>query len=184
MRTTLTYSSVTFGSNGEVVNTDLESHVRPNNVVHDSQKSNIGIATRTGGLTTYNTGSGMGATHRQNATQVQLRAPTGLVKVGGFEVTPEVAQTLTEAAPEMFVAPKAAEAAKVADAAREDAAKTEELGRHADDTLEAYHQHVVGEVSQQNLIGLMVYGQKGETPPADLLKTISDQMGEPLGCSS
>jgi hypothetical protein len=79
------------------------------------------------------------------------------------------------------VAPKAAEAAKVADAAREDAAKTEELGRHADDTLEAYHQHVVGEVSQQNLIGLMVYGQKGETPPADLLKTISDQMGEPLG---
>jgi hypothetical protein len=47
--------------------------------------------------------------------------------------------------------------------------------------LEGYHQHLVGEVSPQNLIGLMVYGQKGETPPESLLKTIADQMGEPLG---
>jgi hypothetical protein len=98
-------------------------------------------------------------------------------------VKPDVAEKLKTVAPDLFVDPsvKAAEEAKASDAAREDEAKTADLGRHADDTLEAYHQHLVGEVSQQNLIGLMVYGQKGETPPTDLLKTIAGEMGEPLG---
>jgi hypothetical protein len=180
-QTLMTFQSVTFDSNGKMVDTSLEAHVRPNNVVHDSQKANVGIQTRTGGITTFNSHSGP-ATHRDNSTSVQLRAPTGLVKVGGYEVTPEVVQTLTEAAPELFVPDeeKAAEAAKVAAAAREDAAQAEDLGRHQDDTLEGYHQHLVGEVAPQALIGLMVYGQKGETPPTDLLKTIADQMGEPL----
>jgi len=160
----------------------LNKAVNPANAVLDAAKPSIGIATKVGGLTTYNSGSGMGATHRQSATQVQLRAPTGLVKVGDFEVTPEVAQTLTETAPEMFVDPsvKAAEAALEADKARSEEATREDLNRHPDDQIEAAHQHFVGEVSQQNQIALMVYAHKGEAPPADLIKTIADEMHVPL----
>ena len=53
------YSSVTFGVNGQPVDTDLESHVRPNNVVPDNQKANIHIQTRDGNLRTFNSGSGI-----------------------------------------------------------------------------------------------------------------------------
>ena len=42
----MSYQSVTFGSNGEVVNTDLESHVRSANAMSDGQKSNVNIQTR------------------------------------------------------------------------------------------------------------------------------------------
>jgi hypothetical protein len=178
-------NQITFSSDGSIHSMDgqvLNKAVNPANAVSDAAKPSIGIATKVGGLTTYNSGSGMGATHRQSATQVQLRAPTGLVKVGDFEVTPEVAQTLTEAAPEMFVDPsvKAAEAALEADKARSEEATREDLNRHPDDQIEAAHQHFVGEVSQQNQIALMVYAHKGEAPPADLIKTIADEMHVPL----
>jgi hypothetical protein len=43
----------------------------------------------------------------QHAMRVQMHQPTGLVKVGGFDVTPEVAATLTQAAPEAFQEPAA-----------------------------------------------------------------------------
>jgi hypothetical protein len=86
-------------------------------------------------------------------------------------------------APELFVPDdvKAAEAAKVADEAREEAAQIEDLGRHADDTLEGYHRHVVGEVSPQSLISLMVYAQRGEAPPTSLISNIARDMGESVG---
>jgi hypothetical protein len=47
--------------------------------------------------------------------------------------------------------------------------------------LEGYHQHVVGMASTQNLIGLMVYGQKNETPPESLIQAIAGEMHEPVG---
>jgi hypothetical protein len=175
------YQSITFDLSGQSVDTDLESHIRPNNVLPDGQKANVGIQTRVGGLTTYNTGSDAPATHRQNTTQVQLQAPTGLVKVLGYDVKPEVAEKMRETSPEAFVEPsvKAAEAAKEADNAKDEEATREELNRHPGE-IEGYHQHITGEVNPQALIGLMVYGQKGEAPPADLLKTIAQQMGEPV----
>jgi hypothetical protein len=108
-----------------------------------------------------------------------------LAKVAGYDVTPEVAEKMKETSPHLFIEPeeKAAEEAKAAlaaEKAREEEATTADLGRHHDDTLEGYHQHVVGEVSTQHLIGLLVYGQKGETPPESLLQTIADEMGEPI----
>ena len=98
-----------FSNDGTVLNKRTPKSQRP---LRRREGNASGIQTKVGGLTTFNSASGP-ATHRQNATQVQLRSPTGLVKVAGFEVTPEVAQTLTEAAPEMFVDPsvKAQEAA-------------------------------------------------------------------------
>jgi hypothetical protein len=178
----MSYQSIVFGSNGEVVNTDLESHIRPN-ALGDAAKAQVGVRTHnTSDTIRYQQHAGA-ATAAPRINSVQLAAKTGLVNVGGYEVTPEVAETLAEVAPSLTEDPsiKAAELAKASDAAREDAATAEDLGRHADDTLEGYHQHLVGEVSQQNLIGLMVYGQKGETPPESLLKTIAGEMGEPLG---
>jgi hypothetical protein len=179
-------NSITFNSDGSIFSldgTELNRAVRPATAMSDGQKAGLNIQTRVGTYASYNTGSDQQATQRSPTVQVQMLQPTGLVKVAGYEVTPEVAETLTKAAPSLTEDPsiKAAEAARAADAAREDEAKGEDLGRHQDDNLESYHQHLVGEVSQQNLIGLMVYGQKNETPPADLLKTIAQEMGEPLG---
>jgi hypothetical protein len=106
---------------------------------------------------------------------------TTLGPTNGVQFT-EVIENLKKMAPEMFVAPaaKQAEAAKEATEAKAEEATREELNRHADDTLEGYHQHVVGEVSQQHLIGLMVYGQRGEAPPESLLQAIAGEMGEPI----
>jgi hypothetical protein len=179
-------NSITFGADGSIHSLDgtvLNKGVQNPNALSDAQKTNVGITTKVGGLTTYNTGSGMEATHRENITRVQLRAPDGKVQIGQYRTDPTTAENLKVMAPEMFIPDevKAIEAAKVSDAARADEAQREELGRHADDTLEAYHQHLVGEVSQQNLIGLMVYGQKNETPPESLIQAIAGEMHEPVG---
>jgi hypothetical protein len=105
-------NSIQFNSDGTVFSNDgtvLNKGVQNPNALSDTQKANVNIQTKVGGLTTYNTGSGMGATHRQNATQVQLRAPTGLVKVAGHEVTEAVAATLAEAAPELVTRVRSAD---------------------------------------------------------------------------
>jgi hypothetical protein len=39
----MSYQSVTFGVNNEIVNTDLESHIRPATALSDGQKANVGI---------------------------------------------------------------------------------------------------------------------------------------------
>jgi hypothetical protein len=54
------------------------------------------------------------------------------------------------------------------------------LTANPDDQIEAAHQHFVGEVSTQNKVALLVYAHRGEAPPADLLKSIADEMHEPL----
>jgi hypothetical protein len=177
-------NSIQFGINGEVVSTDgqiLNRALNPNNVVHDSQRHNVGITTNTSDFASFNTGAGA-ASQGSSTTRVQLHQPTGLVKVAGFDVRPEVAETLAQAAPELFEAPeaKAAEAAKAADEARSEEITREDLNRHGVEEIEGYHQHLVGEVSTQNLIGLMVAGHRGEAPSEVLLNRIADEMHEPL----
>jgi hypothetical protein len=181
MRTTLT-TSIQFGVNNEVINDDIASHVNPANTLPDSQRGNHHIQTNTSGFARYQQHEGF-ATQGNATTRVQLRTPDGQVQIGQYRTDAASAENLKVMAPEMFVAPeiKAAEAAKASDNAKDEEAQREELGRHADDQLEGIHQHVIGEVSQQNLIGLLVYNQKGEAPPESLLKTIADQMGEPIG---
>jgi hypothetical protein len=183
MRTTLS-NSVTFNSDGTVFSQDgtiLNKAVQNPSAMSDAQKANIGITINRSDFASYQQHTG--AQQGTSSTRVQLLHDDGLVKIGGHEVRPEVAETLKRVAPSLFVDPsvKAAEAAKVTDEAREEDATREELGRHADDTLEGYHQHVVGEVSTQNLIGLLVYDQKGEAPSETLLQGIAREMGEPIG---
>jgi hypothetical protein len=172
----MSYQSITFGSNGEIVNTDLESHIRPATALSDGQKAHVGITINQSDFTRYqqHTGTEQGT----SSTRVQLLQDDGLVKIGGFEVRPEVAERLAKVAPGFGAEPKADEAAKEAATAKDEEATRESLNRHADDNLEAFHQHVVGEVSQQDLIGLLVYGQKGEAPPTSLLQNIARAMGE------
>ena len=166
-------NSIQFNSDGSVFSNDgraINKTVNtPGNVVHDSQNANVGISINQSDFASYQQHTG--AQQGTSSTRVQLHQDDGLVRVAGFEAKPEVAERLKIAAPDLFVTDEAKtqEAAKASDAARKDEATREELGRHQDDTLEAYHQHLVGEVSTQNLIGLLVYGQKAEAPSEALL---------------
>jgi hypothetical protein len=178
----MSYQSVTFNSLGQAVDTTLESHVRPNNVIHDSQKANVGITVNQSKYASFNTGSDAPAQASSGTMRVQMHQPTGLVKVNGFDVTPEVAATLTQAAPEAFQEPAAQEAkakAEADNAAAEEATR-EDLNRHPDDQIEAAHQHFVGEVSTQNQVALLVAAHRGEAPSNELLNRIASEMHVPL----
>jgi hypothetical protein len=172
----MSFQSVTFGVNGEVVDTDLESHVRPS-AMSDTAKAGLGIQTRTGVLTTYQQATG--AQQGNGTTRVQLRTPDGQIQIGGLRTDAASAENLKVMAPELFEAPevKQAAAAKVADAAREEEISREELNRHPGE-IEGYHRHIASDVSPQSLISLMVYAQRGETPPASLISNIARDMGE------
>jgi hypothetical protein len=184
----MNYTSVTFGAdNRTVVSNDgtlLTKAVTGGggNATPDSQKANFGIQTRTGEIFRHNTATPGPATQSPGYTSAQLIAPDGKVQIGAYRTDPATVENLRVMAPEMFVAPeiKAAEAAKAANEARSEEITREDLNRHPDEQIEAAHQHFVGEVSQQNQIALMVYAHRGEAPPADLIKTIADQMHVPL----
>jgi hypothetical protein len=175
---------MTFNSDGTVFSQDgtvLNRAVNPNNILPDSQRQHVGVHVNSSDFASFQQHGGA-ATHGSSTTHVQLHADTGLVKVAGYETTPEVAATLQKAAPELFEAPeaKAAEAAKTADTAKAEEIAREDLNRHPDDQIEAAHQHFNGEVSAQNRIALMVYGQRGEAPPEALLNRIAEEMHVPL----
>jgi hypothetical protein len=183
----MTYNSIQFGVSGQPVADDIADHVHPNNVLPDSQRHRVNdIALRDGTLSSFNSHSGA-TTAAPAVNSVQLKASTGLVKVPGtpHEVTPEVLEIMKKTSPELFIEPEAkaaqeAAAALDADKARSEEISREDLNRHPGE-IEGYHQHIVGEVSAQNLIGLMVAGQKGEAPSEALLHRIAQEMGEPLG---
>jgi hypothetical protein len=175
---------IQFSSDGTIHSMDgqvLNKAVQNPSALSDAQKSRVGITTNTSDYASFNTGA-VQASHGSSTLRVQLQAPTGLVRVAGFEVRPEVAETMKETSPELFIEPsvKAAEAAKEADNAKDEEATREDLNRHPDDQIEAAHQHFVGEVSAQNQVGLLVYAHRGEVPPADLIKSIADEMHVPL----
>ena len=176
----MSYNSVTFGTNGESVNTDLESHIRPNNVVPDSQRKNVGITVNTSGFASFNTGTDAPAHASSGTMRVQLHQPTNRVAALGTTVEPEVLENLKKMAPEAFEEPAAQQAKDkaVADEAKDEEVTREELNRHPVDEIEGYHMHINSDVSQQSIIGLMVYGQKGEAPAESLIQRIAQEMGE------
>jgi hypothetical protein len=95
-------------------------------------------------LARWNSGSDKGATAGSSVQQVQLRADTGLVNVGGYETTPEVAATLTKQAPDLFVAPEV-KAQQEVEAVKAEAAEEvarAELNRFADDAAEGVALHI------------------------------------------
>jgi hypothetical protein len=186
-QTPMTFQSVAFNNDGTIHSMDgtvLNKAVNGGggNATPDAQRHNIGIQTRTGELYRHNTATPGPATQSPGYTSAQLIAPDGKVQIGAYRTDAATAETLKVMAPDLFIEPaaKQAEAQAQADTAKAEEVSREELNRHPGE-IEGYHQHIVGEVSQQALIGLMVYGQRGETPPESLLKTIADQMGEPLG---
>jgi hypothetical protein len=177
MRTTLT-TSIQFGVNNEVISDDIASHVNPANTLPDSQRGNHHIQINTSGFARYQQHDGV-ATQGNATTKVQLQQPTTRVAALGTMVEPEVLENLKKMAPEAFEAPatKQAEAKAEADTAKAEEISREELNRHPGE-IEGYHQHITGDVSQQSLISLMVYAQRGEAPPASLISNIARDMGE------
>jgi hypothetical protein len=160
----------------------LNKAVQNPSALSDAQKSRVNIAVNQSDFARYQQHTG--AEQGTSSTRVQMHQDDGLVKVPGtpHEVRPEVLENLRKSAPHLFVEPevKAQAAAKVdAEAAAEETTR-EELNRHPGE-IEGYHQHITGEVSQQNQIALMVYGQKGEAPPESLIQNIAREMGEPVG---
>jgi hypothetical protein len=158
----------------------LNNAINPNNVLPDSQRSNVGIQVRTGGVTRYQQHEGP-ASHRQNATQVQLHQDDGLVRVPGtpHEVRPEVLESLKKSAPQLFVpeAEKAAQAATEAAADAKEEAIRADLARHSDDQAEAAHMMFVSEVPAPEAIALLVQMHRDGAPSASTLHKVSESMG-------
>jgi hypothetical protein len=113
---------------------------------------------------------------------VQLRQPTGLVKVAGFEVRPEVAETMQTTSPELFIEPedKQAEIAKAETEAQQAEADRADINTHPIPEIEAAHMHLNDMVSMQDRIALMVAGARGAAPSPSLINRIADQMHVPL----
>jgi hypothetical protein len=178
----MTYNSVQFGVSNQIVNDDIADHVHPNNVVADSQKANINIATRSGELHTFNSGSGA-ATVAPKVTSVQLQAPTGLVRVPGTnqEVTPAVLETMKEASPELFLEPeaKAPQEVEAADAAADadaEEAKREEINRFVDEAAEGVAMHINSDVSLSDRTQLLWQLHSTGTVTAPTLQRVAEQM--------
>jgi hypothetical protein len=140
----MTFSSVQFGTNNQIVNDDIADHVHPNNVLPDSQRHTVGIRVNNTRETFRFQQNGGPVTATPKVTSVQLQQPTGLVRVPGtpHEVTPAVLEKMRETSPEAFLEPeaKAAKQAEAADAeadAANEAAAVEELNRFVDPAAEA-----------------------------------------------
>jgi hypothetical protein len=174
------FQSIVFNANGSIADTSLEEHIRPN-ALGDTAKAQVGIRTHNTSDTFRFQQNAGDATATPRITQVQLQAPTGRIAILGTTVAPDVYEKMKETSPELFLEPaaKAAEVALEADNAKDEEATREELNRHPGE-IEGYHQHITGEVNPQHLISLMVYGQRGEAPPADLISNIARDMGEPV----
>ncbi len=156
----------------------LNNAINPNNVLPDSQRSNVGIQVRTGGITRYQQHDGP-ATHRQNATSVQLQPRTGRVEIAGTSVTPEVLETLKESAPQLFVpeAEKAAQAATEAAADAKEEADRLDLNTHPDSDVEGAHMLFTHEVPDNDQIALLVQMHRDGAPSTSTLHRVAQAMG-------
>jgi hypothetical protein len=173
------YQSIVFNSNGSIADTSLEEHIRPNNVVHDSQKANINIQTRnSGGLHTFNSGTGISEVAPKTTT-VQLRVPDGKVQVGAYRTDAATVENLKAMAPEMFEDPaiKAAEAAAAeadAAAAAEEAAA---MNTHPDAFIEESHTQFTNVIPAQLQTELLVQMHRDGVPSKDTLNRVADALG-------
>jgi hypothetical protein len=155
----MTFQSIQLGVNNEVVSGDLNSQIYPNNVVPDSQRANIHIATSDGNLRTFNSHSGVTEVAPKTTT-VQLKAPTGRVMVPGtnLDVTPDVLEKMRETSPELFL-PEAEKVAiakeAVADAAAEESTRQAD-NKFLDEYTEATHLHFNSEIPIDQKINALV----------------------------
>jgi hypothetical protein len=129
-------------------------------------------------LARWNSGSDKGATAGSAVQQVQLKADTGLVNVGGYETTPEVRDALAKQAPEIFVAPevRAAEAAKEADNAKDEEAARQELNRFADDAAEGVAMHISNDVDFSTQTRMLLELSRDGQPSQQTLERFAEQL--------
>jgi hypothetical protein len=177
--TIMTFQSIQLGANNQPVNDDIASHVHPNNVLPDSQKAGINIATRnSGGLHTFNSGTGMSEIAPRTTT-VQLRAPDGKVQIGNFRTDAATAETLKVMAPEMFEAEGAKEAREAA--ARADAQAAEDaqaaMNTHPDQFIEKSHTQFTDLVPTSLQVELLVQMHRDGVPSNDTLNRVADSLG-------
>jgi hypothetical protein len=124
----------------------LNKAVQNPSALSDAAKAHVGIQTNTKSFASFNTGSDAPAQTSSGTMRVQLNQPSNRVAVLGTTVEPEVYENLQKMAPEALIEPAAqqAQATAKAEEAKAEEETRESLNRHADDSLESYHQHVVG----------------------------------------
>jgi hypothetical protein len=157
----------------------LNRETRNPNALSDHAKSRVTIATKDGNLQTFNSGSG-NATVSPAVNSVQLKAPTGLVRVPGttLDVTPDVLETMRTTSPELFEAPEVAKAeakAAVTDAAKE-AADLADLNKFADPAVEGVHMHISNEVEFGDQVRLLHELHTTGTVSTSTINRFADQM--------
>ena len=181
----MTYQSVTFGANGEIVDTDLESHVRPANAMSDAQKANVGIRVHNTTDTFRFQQNGGPATAAPRVNSVQLQQPTGRVAIAGTTVAPDVYEKMKETSPELFqseaekAAKQAEAAAVVADAAAEEATRIQ-LNTFVDPAAEAAALHVNSDVSLSDRTQLLWQLHSTGTVNGPTLQRVAEQMYLPI----
>jgi hypothetical protein len=174
----MSYQSITFGVNNEIVDTDLESHVRPATAMSDTAKLNLGIQTRTGTFARYQQHEGA-ATQGNGTTRVQLRTPDGQVQIGGLRTDAATAENLKVMAPELFVpdeVKQAAANAATADAAAEEADRVQ-LNTHPDQFVEESHTQFTNAVPTALQIELLVQMNRDGVPSQGTLNRVADSLG-------
>ena len=181
--TTMTFQSVTFGTDNRTVVSNDHDHlnrgVQNPSAMSDGQQAGINIATRnSGGLHTFNSGTGISEVTPQTTT-VQLRVPDGKVQVGAYRTDAATAETLKAQTPEMFEAPEvkaaraAAEAAEAAAAAEADAS----MNTHPDSFIEESHTQFTDVVPAQLQTELLVQMHRDGVPSNDTLNRVADALG-------
>jgi hypothetical protein len=184
--TTMTFQSVTFGTDQRTVHdndaTTLNRGVQNPNAMSDSQKANVHIATRSGELHTFNSGTGV-ETVSPKVTSVQLKAPTGLVKVPGMdaEVTPAVLEQMRSTSPELFLEPeakaeKAAAAKEEATDRAKEAADLADLNKFADPAVEGVHMHITNDIEFGDQVRLLHELHTTGTVSTGTINRFADQM--------
>jgi hypothetical protein len=175
-------ASIQLNSDGTVHSNDGVSISKaintPGEVLPDSQRHNINIATKAGGLFTFNSATGV-STHRDNSTSVQLRAPDGKVQIGAYRTDAATVENLKVMAPEMFVPEeeKLAEAAAAeADAAAAEAERAS-MNAHPDSFVEESHTQFTNVVPAQLQTELLVQMHRDGVPSEGTLNRVAESLG-------
>jgi hypothetical protein len=174
---------IQFSADGSIHSMDgqvLNRGVQNPSAMSDSAKAGINIQTRSGGLHTFNSHSGITEV-APSTTTVQLQQPTGRVAILGTTVAPEVLETMRTTSPELFLEPEARAAQKVealdaaADAAAEEA-KREEINRFVDDAAEGVAMHIANEVSLSDRTQLLWQLHSTGTVSGPTMQRVAEQM--------
>jgi hypothetical protein len=177
-------SSIQFGVNNEIVNTDLETHIRPS-AMSDRAKTNIGIAINQSDFARYQQFGG--STQGPSVHRIQTVQSDGSVAVGntGLRTDPTSAAHAIAMDPSLADTPadtaaKVAAAQKIVADEKQEADDVAELNRFVDPAAEAAALHVNSDVSLSDRTQLLWQLHSTGTVNGPTLQRVAEQMYLPV----